>query len=316
MYQVLIRTKQGDYEMKTQYEEIVDVHSIGGKINPVDINDLLAKSNDERMQPASQDKDRILLLCIDMQNSFMEGGELGVPDSHGDVENLTRWIYGNMEKITQITVSIDTHNPFQVFHRCWWIDEDGNNPPPMTAITMQDLNEGKWKPVVNPIGSINYVENLEKLGKKTLVIWPYHCLQGSFGHALEGQFSNMIYFHSVAKKSIVDRMVKGTDPMTEMYGIFKAEYDPKNRVNIAFLNKIEKFDKVIIAGEAKSHCVYESIKQILDHYQDDIITTKKIYILEDCMSNIPGFEDEMDREFQRFKDDFKVNIVKSTRFTI
>jgi len=302
--------------VKTKYEEIVDVSEIGSRENSIILNDLLTNANAEGLRPSAEDKDQVLLLCIDEQNSFMENGELGVPGAHQDIDNLTRWMYDNIEKITQITVSIDTHNPFQIFHPCWWIDENGKNPPPFTAITLQDLHDGKWKPVVNPIGSIQYVENLEKLGKKTLVIWPYHCLQGTFGHALENQFSNMVYFHSVAKKSIAERMVKGHDPMSEMYGIVKAEYDPKNRVNITFLNKIEKFDKIVIAGEAKSHCVLESIKQILDHYQNEPLTTQKIYILEDCMSNISGFDAATDQEFQRFKTDFKVNIVDSKSFQL
>ncbi len=302
--------------MKTKFEEIVDINAIGQELNPIKMNEILSKANVERLQPSARDKELVLLLCIDVQQDFMDEGSLGGPGSSEDVENLTRWIYRNMEKITQITVSIDTHNPFQIFHPCWWIDENGNNPAPFTPITLQDLDEGTWRPIINPKGSREYVENLEKLGKKTLVVWTYHCLQGTSGHALENQFANIVYFHSAAKKVIVDRMVKGFDPMTEMYGIIKAEYDIKNRVNINFLNKIAKYDKIIIAGEAKSHCVLESIKQILEHYKNDKNVTKKIYVLEDCMSNIPGFEDNTRQEFESFKNDFKVNIVDSKNFNL
>jgi nicotinamidase-related amidase len=216
-----------------------------------------------------------------------------------------------MDKISQVAISIDTHNPFQIFHPCWWVDKNGNNPPPFTAITLADLDAGKWQPVVNPIASREYVENLEKTGKKVLVVWTYHCLQGTSGCALENQFANMVYFHSVAKKSMVMRLVKGQDPLSEMYGIIKPEYDTKNYINIDFLNKIEQFDKVIIGGEAKSHCVLESIKQILEYYQNKPEVTKKVYILEDCMSMIPGFEQPTDDAFKSFKKQYKVNIVKS-----
>lgn len=221
-----------------------------------------------------------------------------------------------MAKITKIAVSLDTHNPFAIFHPAWWIDANGKNPPPFTPITLQDLDDGKWKPVINPIGSRDYVENLEKLAKKTLMIWTYHCLEGTQGHALESQFSNMVYFQSVAKKSIVERMVKGTDPMTEMYGILKAEYDPKNRVNIDFLNKMAKYDEIVIAGEAKSHCVMETIKQIADHFASYPDVTGKIHILEDCMSPIPGFEAATDAAFEDFKTRFSMNIETSTAFTL
>ena len=45
-----------------------------------------------------------------------------------------------MDEISQVTASIDTHSPFQIFHPCWWIDKDGNNPIPFTLITLKDLN--------------------------------------------------------------------------------------------------------------------------------------------------------------------------------
>jgi nicotinamidase-related amidase len=172
------------------------------------MNALLAKATAENLPPAEKDKERVLLLVIDMQQDFMEKGSLAVPKSHGDVDRLCRWMHANMAKITKVAVSLDTHNPFAIFHPAWWIDAKGSNPPPFTPVSLKDLDDGKWMPVINPIESRDYVENLEKLAKKTLMIWTYHCLEGTAGHALENQFSNMVYFQSVAKKSIVERMVK------------------------------------------------------------------------------------------------------------
>lgn len=158
----------------------------------------------------------------------------------------------------------------------------------------------------------DYVEHLEKDGKKTLVVWSYHCIQGTTGCALENQFANMIYFHSVAKRYAFQPIVKGQDPLSEMYGIIKPEYDTKGYINIKFLNKIEQYDKIFIGGEAKSHCVMESIKQILDHYETRPEVTKKIYILDDCMSIIPGFEDATAQAFEEFKTKYHVNLANST----
>lgn len=122
----------------------------------------------------------------------------------------------------------------------------------------------------------------------------------------------MVYFHSVAKKSVVQRLVKGQDPLSEMYGVIKPEYDTKGYINLDFLNKLESFDKVAICGEAKSHCCMESIKQILEHYETRPEVTKKIFILEDCMSIIPGFEDATAQAFDEFKTKYHVNLVNST----
>lgn len=298
--------------MKTAYAEIVNQNYIGSTENPISMNEILQKANEEELTPSAQNKERILFLGIDVQQDFMDSGALGVPGAKKDVERMTEFLYKYMDQISNIAVSIDTHTPHQIFHPCWWIDENGRNPAPYTVITLADLDAGKWRAVINPQASREYVKHLEQDAKKALCIWTYHCLQGTAGAALENQFANMIYYHSVAKKTVVQRLVKGQDPMSEMYGIIKPEYDTKGYINMDFLNKVEKFDRVIIAGEAKSHCVLESIKQILEHYETRPEVTKKIWLLEDCMSPIPGYEDVTDQAFREFRDRYHVNLVRST----
>jgi len=306
--------------LKTSYEEIVDVQAIGEKENTRDFNEVMALAGKENLQPASKNVEQILVVGIDVQKDFMEKGSLPVPNSHKDVENFTRFIYNNLDKITKIAVSIDTHIPHQIFHSCWWVDADGNNAPPYTLITIDDLDNGEWFPVIDPVKSRNYVEGLKKNSQKDLMIWTYHCIQGTDGCSLENQFANMVYFHEVAKKSVPLRLVKGYDPYSEMYGVIKPEFDTKNFINIDFLNALEKFDKIIVAGEAKSHCVLESIRQILEHYKDRQDITKKVFILEDCMSSVQSpfvdFEKISQDTFNQFKKQYKINIVKSTDLTL
>lgn len=301
--------------MNTQYSEIINVNSIGKTDNPISLNEILRLANNEKLTPAHQNNEKVLFLAIDVQQDFMDNGALGVPGAHGDVERMTHFIYDNMDKITNIAVSIDTHTPHQIFHPCWWIDEDGNNPGPATPITLADLDSGKWRAVINPSKSRDYVEHLEKDGKKTLVVWPYHCIQGTTGCALENQFANMVYFHSVAKKTVVQRLVKGQDPLSEMYGIIKPEYDTKNYINLDFLNKMESYDKIVISGEARDFCVYESLKQMLAHYVNNTEVLKKVFVLEDCMSAI-GAPADVDKMYADLQSQYKFNIVKSTEWSL
>ncbi len=301
--------------MNTQYNEIVNVNSIGKTDNPISLNEILRLANNEKLTPAHQNNEKVLFLAIDVQQDFMDNGALGVPGAHGDVERMTHFIYDNIDKITNIAVSIDTHTPHQIFHPCWWIDEDGNNPGPATPITLADLDSGKWRAVINPAKSRDYVEHLEKDGKKTLVVWPYHCIQGTTGCALENQFANMVYFHSVAKKTVVQRLVKGQDPLSEMYGIIKPEYDTKNYINLDFLNKMESYDKIVICGEARDFCVYESLKQMLAYYANNTEVLKKVYVLEDCMSAI-GAPADVDKMYADLQSQYKFNIVKSTEWSL
>jgi len=298
--------------MNTRYEEIVDVQAIGVAQNTRSLNEILAKANQEKLQPASKNVEQVLVIGIDVQNDFMENGALGVQGSHKDTERFTQFIYDNMDKIAQIAVSIDTHNPFQIFHPCWWVDADGNNPPPFTPITLKDLDDGKWFPVVDPIRSRRYVEGLATKAKKDLFIWTYHCLQGTHGAALENQFANMVYFHSVAKKTMVNRIVKGTDPFSEMYGIFAPEFDEKGFINLDVLNKMAKFDKIVIGGQASDFCCYESIKQLLEFHKSNSELLKKVFILEDCMSAVMDTPEQSKARYDEFKKIYKVNIVKST----
>ena len=298
--------------MKTTYMEIVNGNYIGSVENPVDLNEILKKADKEGLEPSLKDQERVLFLGIDVQQDFMDYGALGVAGAQKDVERMTRFIYDNMEKISNIAVSMDTHTPHQIFHPCWWIDENGEHPAPYTVITLKDLDEGKWRAVINPQASREYVKHLEQDAKKALCIWTYHCMQGTTGAALENQFANMIYFHSVARKAVVQRLVKGQDPMSEMYGIIRPEYDTKGYMNLEFLNKLERFDKVLIAGEAKSHCVLESIKQILEYYETRPEVTEKVYVLEDCMSSISGYEDMANQMFEDFRKRYRIHLVKSS----
>jgi nicotinamidase-related amidase len=301
--------------MNTAFPDIFDESRIGlpsqGKGN-----DILKKAAAETLAPASDDKQKVLLLAIDMQNDFMERGELGVPGSHQDVARTARFLYEHLDKITQVAVSLDTHQPQQIFHPCWWVDAQGNHPAPFTIITREDVENGKWQAVSHQEESLAYVTHLEKQSKKALCIWPYHCLEGSFGAALESQFAQMVYFHSIARKSVPFRLVKGKEPLSEMYGIFKPEYGEYHQEQLGFLKSLREYDKIFVAGEAKSHCVLESLGQMLEFYAEDREVTSKIVVLDDCMSPIPGFEEQTEKTFAAWKETYGITITASAAVSL
>lgn len=65
--------------MNTKYEEIVNVNAIGKAENPISLNEILRKANDEKLTPSNQNKERVLFIGIDVQQDFMDDGALGVP---------------------------------------------------------------------------------------------------------------------------------------------------------------------------------------------------------------------------------------------
>ena len=243
--------------MKTPFHHIFDTDSVGQIINPLPLNHLLRWANLEQIEHDEQCP-KTLFLGIDIQQDFMDNGALGVPGAMQDVIRLGQFIYNNIEKISSIIVSLDTHEPAQIFHPYWWMDEAGNHPAPYTVIKPQDLTDGKWRAVIDPALSKHYVRQLEKTGKQ-LTIWPYHCINGTTGWTLENQFSNIIHFMSVAANIPVEKICKGQNRHSEMYGIIRPEYSTHDSTNTKLLEKIAEFDRIIVAGEAKSHCVLESI---------------------------------------------------------
>lgn len=175
---------------------------------------------------------------------------------------------------------------------------------------LSDLTEGKWRATVDPALSKNYVRHLEKADKQ-LCIWPYHCINGTVGATLESQFNNIIHFISLAQNIPLTKINKGQYPLSE-YGIIKPEY-PCMMIQIQiYFTEIASFDKIIIAGEAKSHCVLESIRQICEYYFDKLEITRKIYVLTDCMNDIQGFEQYSETRYSILANKYKINLVKST----
>ena len=299
--------------MKTKYEQIVNAGNIATFGGAQDIPEIISLGEQENFTPASQDKKKVLLLVIDVQNDFMEGvGSLPVQGSKGDVERVTRWMYKNTDKITQVICSLDSHSISQIFHSDWWVDKDGNQPQPFTLITYTDVLSGKWSAAngKNDI-SLDYLKNLESTGKNQLCIWPYHCLCGTRGAELESEFVKMLYFHSSARKSTPILSTKGQNPYTEMYGIIKAEYDPDNYINTSVLNVIQQSDEIYIAGEASSHCVLASTLQILEYFAENKDITRRITVLSDCMSPIGGFEEVTEKNFEEMKSKYGIQIKRS-----
>jgi nicotinamidase-related amidase len=77
------------------------------------------------------------------------------------------------------------------------------------------------------------------------------------------------------------------------------------------------FDAVVIAGQAKSHCVAWTIDDLLSEIQiSDKNLAEKVYLLEDCSSPvvIPGvvdYSEEANAAFERFAK-AGMHIVRST----
>ncbi|XGV95961.1 MAG: isochorismatase [Leptolyngbya sp. BL-A-14] len=284
-----------------------------------------------QLQPAINDKTRLCLLIIDAQNTFcipefelFVGGRSGMGAVEDNVR-LCEFIYRNLGALTAIVPTMDTHTATQIFHPVFWVDAAGNNPPPMTMIAFDDVKDGKW--TVNPAiaasfangdlatlqtFALHYTKRLSDNGKYPLTIWPYHSMLGGIGHALVSAVEEACFFHNLARSSQTRFEIKGDNPLTENYSVLRPEVMDGSdggaiaQKNTALIQTLLDFDAVIIAGQAKSHCVAWTIDDLLTEIQaTDPTLTKKVYLLEDCTSpvvvpNVVDFTDQADATFQRF----------------
>ena len=265
---------------------------------------------------------RIALLLIDCQVDFCLPppiGQLYVDNSELDMFRIIDLIVNNISRITTIYPTLDTHLVFQIFYGYWWVDENGKHPAPFTIITSDNVEKGKYKPVIDPIWSLEYLRTLEKQSNQSLMIWPEHTMLGTPGHALVPALYEICYYHAALRRSQISFQLKGDVPETEMFVIFRPEVlvpkNPRGGINTAFLNLMAKYDKLLVAGQAKSHCVLESLKQLVDFFKNQPEVLQKIVILKDCMSSVKhpqvDFEAIANAEFKKFED-AGLNIINST----
>lgn len=285
------------------------------------------------IRPAGSDQRKVHLLVIDDQVDFsFPEGSLYVAGSSGtgamDAQrNLVEFIYQNLDLISEITCTLDTHLPYQIFFPSAHLFEDQGHPPPNTVISAEDYRKGKYRPNpamarqlgVDPVWLTRqftyYCEKLEESGKHMLYLWPYHCLLGSEGHRLSGVVEEARLFHSFTRSAANVPEVKGGNPLSERYSIFKEEvtdcFDkrpiPGAQKNTHLIRTLLEADQVLLAGLASSHCVKESIADLLKEISDqDPALARKVYILSDCTAavvvpNGPDFTEDARRAIESFR---------------
>jgi nicotinamidase-related amidase len=284
------------------------------------------------IHPAADDTFRICLVAVDVQNTFcIPGFELYVAGRSGsgavdDNRRLSEFIYRNLGIVTQICPTMDTHRAMQIFHPLSLINDKGEHPAPFTMISAEDVEKGVWKFNTALCSSLRideefgqehlllYTRKLKEGGKYDLTIWPFHGMLGGIGHALVSSVEEATFFHCIARYSQPDFYIKGDRPFTEHYSVLGPEVlegpggEPIGQKSERLFNKLLEFDAVVIAGQAKSHCVAWSIDDLLQAILDrDRSLVEKIYLLEDCTSPvvIPGvidYTDLADAAFRRFAD--------------
>lgn len=252
---------------------------------------------------------KVHLVIVDPQNDFMGNDDgspytvslkdgmslvatLPVKGAVSDMHRLAKLIERVGPRFDDIHVTLDSHRVIDVAHPGMWVDDTGKQPMPFTLIRHDDIVNGIWQPR-NPAyrkRMLDYTKTLELGGNYLLIIWPEHCLIGTWGHNVQVDLMKALTRWEKKELANVDYVVKGTNPFTEHYGGLMAEVpdpdDPSTQLNMDFIKILQDADIVAIAGEASSHCVKATVEQVAKNIGDEHL--KKIHLLTDCMSPVPA----------------------------
>lgn len=261
---------------------------------------------------AGTDRRKVHLLLIDVQKDFcFPEGTLYVGGRSGtgamdDNDRIARFVYRSLARLTELTCTLDTHFPFQIFFPSFWLDRDGAPLTPHREVTTEAVRSGQVRP--NPAvaswvadGDLDwlrrqvefYCAELERAGKYTLYLWPPHCLLGGDGHLLSGVVQEARLFHSFARGSRGAVEIKGGHPLTENYSVLAPEVLRRHdggalaERNPRFLQTLLAADALLVAGQAASHCVKSTIEDLLAEIRArDEALARRVYVLRDCMSSV------------------------------
>lgn len=229
-------------------------------------------------------------LIIDAQFDFCHpNGALFVPGAEQDIDRMSALIRQHTDKIDHIVVTLDTHHVLDIAHPLFWQNADEKHPAPFTQITAADVDAGRWTPLFSPEKSRQYVHDLEADGQFIHFIWPEHCLIGSRGAALHDTLMAALKGWSQQRGRDYVAVQKGLYALTEHFGIFRAQVPdptiPATQLNTTLIADLARFEAIYLMGEAKSHCVANSLKQLLD-FAPALVS--KLVVVTDCMSDVTG----------------------------
>ena len=214
------------------------------------------------------------------------------------MQRLAAFIHTQGHQIDAITVTLDSHQRFDVAHPGFWQTGAGAEVAPFTPITAAQVRAGDFEPrdVAALPRTLAYLDALEAQGRYTLMVWPVHCEVGSWGHGIHADVLAACGDWQLQRQRAVRNVFKGTNPWTEHYSAIEAEVpdadDTSTALNTVLLQSLGQADVLLIAGEASSHCVRSTTEHIVQHLPRLVPgwQASRIVLLTDGMSPVAGFE--------------------------
>ena len=269
---------------------------------------------------------KVALLVVDGQNDFCTAndgcgnkGELVAPGADKDMERLSAMIRRLRGQLDTVVATLDAHQGIGIERPHFWKRlEDGALPDPFTIlgasrngtqVVKYNVGDTGLIPTTEAYttyntkllytggptgnGALGYLRALEANGKYPHVIWPIHCCVGTWGASLVPELAEALLVWELENFARVNYVMKGNNPWTEHFSGISAEVpdptDPLTQVNKSMVQTLEAADVIAVGGEALSHCVASTVRDLVDNFSNPE-SVKKLVLLTDASSNVAGFE--------------------------
>lgn len=244
------------------------------------------------------------LLIIDPQNDFCDlpGAALPVPGADADMRRLADFMRAARPWLRDVIVTLDSHATVSIERTTFWKQGDGSRVAPFTEVTEAAVRDGRYAPRDDSLRDevLHYLHSLEARGRYRLMVWPVHCVVGTWGHNIHEAIASELAEWEVHAQRGAYKVLKGLNPLTEQYSAVRAEVpredDALTGTNAALVDRARPSKGLLlVAGEASSHCVAATVSDLLESMTQEERT--RVVILRDCMSPVGGFEANAERFF-------------------
>lgn len=261
------------------------------------------------------------LVGIDIQNCFCDPkGSLFVKGADKDSERTAAFIRRLGPKLSDISLTLDSHHYAHIAHGLFWKDRNGNHPNPFTLINVEDVENGTWRAAKPSLQgyALRYVKTLKSNGRYVLCIWPPHAIIGTPGQNIHPVVEEAVKEWCETYFGMPNFLTKGSNILTEHYSAVQADVpdanDPSTQINVEFIKTLQESDIIYLCGQASSHCVFNTLRDVVENFADPK-AAQKIKVISDCMSPVPGFE-ALEQDLWDFCKKYSIDVIKSTEVLI
>lgn len=270
---------------------------------------------------------KLHLIIVDPQNDFCiaddrhgNKGALVVPGADQDMARLSAMIRRLGTKIDDIHVTMDSHQTIGIERPRWWKRaSDGREPAPFTCLGIHPdgrrvvkvnfAADGRPLPTEEEYvtyipsylhqggptgkGSFGYLQALAAKARYPHIVWTEHCIVGTWGWGVVPVLADTLRWWEREFFARVNYVVKGNNPWTEHFSGVQAEVpdpsDPSTQINTGLIRTLEDADLIAVSGEALSHCVASTGRDIAAAFSNPKYI-EKLVLITDTSSNVGGFD--------------------------